>query len=293
MGDEQHDDFDALISDSVDEVRSEPAEPAIAPAAPEAVARRSGRWGLVVASGAILLGLGCLGTVAVALGQADAAPVDETAPEAPTEAPDPRRIASESSESETRPKGIIDAVDSAWADETAEATGIPKRALQAYAGAALRVSEESPGCGIGWNTLAGIGYVESEHGTIDGGGIGPSGDTTPPIRGIALDGTSTERIADTDDGFYDDDSTWDRAVGPMQFIPSTWKEWNADGNGDGEADPQNIDDGSLAAARYLCEIGGDLTQPDRWIAAVAAYNDTVEYNNRVAEAADHYAALAP
>ncbi|MBK0419115.1 lytic murein transglycosylase [Leucobacter sp. CSA1] len=163
--------------------------------------------------------------------------------------------------------------------------------MRAYAGAAVHMSTEQPGCGIGWNTLAGIGWVESEHGTIDGGSIAGNGRASPPIVGIPLDGTSTDRIHDTDEGALDGDPVWDRAVGPMQFIPSTWATWGADGNGDGIEDPQHIDDSALAAARYLCEVGGDLRQPENWIAAVAAYNDTVEYNNRVADAADHYASV--
>ena len=45
----------------------------------------------------------------------------------------------------------------------------------------------------------------------------------PGIYGIALNGkNNTQRISDTDAGQYDDDTRFDRAVGPMQFIPSTW-----------------------------------------------------------------------
>lgn len=150
------------------------------------------------------------------------------------------------------------------------------------------MSVEQPTCGIGWNTLAGIGFVESEHGTYLGSTLTAAGAVVPAIIGIALDGTNSDRIPDTDRGELDGDPVWDRAVGPMQFIPSTWVEWGSDGNGDGIADPQHIDDAAYSAARYLCATGGDLTVADRWIAAVAAYNDTVDYNHRVAEAARHY-----
>ncbi len=52
--------------------------------------------------------------------------------------------------------------------------------------------------------------------------------------------------------------TWQRATGPLQFIPSTWERWGSDGDGDGVADPQDIDDAAYAAARYLCASGADL-----------------------------------
>ena len=41
------------------------------------------------------------------------------------------------------------------------------------------------------------------------------------------------------------------AVGWMQFLPSTWKDWGVDANGDGVADPYNPVDAIFTAARYL------------------------------------------
>lgn len=188
-------------------------------------------------------------------------------------------------------KGIAAGVDPQWVKTLAGKTGIPVLPLTAYAGASLRVQSENPGCGLGWNTLAAIGLVESGHGEINGSQLDAKGKATPPIVGIALTGQTTKSIPDTDGGALDGDFTWDRAVGPMQFIPSTWKHWAADGDGDGAKDPQNIYDATLAAARYLCHAGRDLTQPDHWIAAIAAYNNSIEYNNRIAEAASYYAKL--
>lgn len=184
---------------------------------------------------------------------------------------------------------IAELADADWVAATAAATGIPERALQAYAGAALRAGDMWPACGLGWNTLAAIGEVETHHGTIQGGSIGDDGVADPAIIGIALDGSSTDAITDTDGGELDGDAEWDRAIGPMQFIPETWQALALDGNGDGVLDPQQIDDAALTAAAALCGPGGDLTDPAVWIDAVAGYNSATSYNNRVAEAANAYA----
>lgn len=186
---------------------------------------------------------------------------------------------------------IAELADAAWVARVAAAGGIPERALVAYAGAALRLAVTHPGCGIGWNTIAAIGLVESEHGTLTGARIGPDGVASPTILGIPLNGAGVDAIRDTDGGRLDGDTTWDRAVGPMQFIPSSWALLGQDGNGDGVKDVNQIDDAALAAGQHLCEVGGDLTQPAGWITAVNAYNASVEYNNRVAAVADRYSAL--
>ena len=190
------------------------------------------------------------------------------------------------------PHSIAARADAAWVERTARLTSIPPRALAAYAGAALAVADTYPGCGLGWNTLAGIGWVETHHGTIFAGAITASGRAEPEIIGIPLNGDGTLVIRDTDAGALDGDAVWDRAVGPMQFIPSTWALSGVDGSGDGIADPHHIDDAALSAAQYLCGAGGDLTDPQRWIAAVDAYNPNLDYNHAVAERARFYAALA-
>ncbi|GAB3598244.1 lytic transglycosylase domain-containing protein [Microbacterium tumbae] len=180
--------------------------------------------------------------------------------------------------------------DPRWIERVSDASGIPERALAAYAGAAIAVSDDYPWCGLGWNTLAAIGLVESDHGTAGGASLGDDGVSAPAIVGIALDGVGTVRVLDTDGGALDGDPVWDRAVGPLQFIPGTWAAYGRDGDGDGVADPNQIDDAALSAAHYLCDAGGDLTVAANWIAAVADYNPSVDYNHRVAEAADVYAA---
>lgn len=186
---------------------------------------------------------------------------------------------------------ISELVDPAWVAEVSEATGIPSRALAAYAGADAHL-RQTQNCSVGWNTLAGIGFVESRHGTLQGGTIEADGVARPEIIGIALDGTTTALIWDTDDGVLDGDPEYDRAVGPMQFIPETWNRWGVDGSGDGVASPHQIDDAALTAASYLCRSRSGLEDSSSWIAAIRSYNDSVEYQNQVAEAASRYAAEA-
>ena len=122
------------------------------------------------------------------------------------------------------------------------------------------MASRDPGCRLNWSLLAGIGRVESNHGRYGGAQIGQDGTVRPADLGPRLDGTGGVGVVrDTDHGRYDGDPLYDRAVGPMQFIPGTWRGYGADGNGDGVADPQNLDDAALAAARYLCAGGGDLS----------------------------------
>jgi membrane-bound lytic murein transglycosylase B len=186
---------------------------------------------------------------------------------------------------------IADLPDAAWVSRVAADGAIPERALAAYAGAALEVARTNPSCGVGWNTLAAIGFVETEHASMNGATLRPDGAVTPAIIGIPLDGDGAAAVPDTDGGVIDGDAEWDRAVGPMQFTPSTWQTAAQDGNRDGAKDVNQIDDAALATAMHLCQVGGDLTKADNWIAAISAYNPSVEYNNRVAEAASHYATL--
>ena len=81
----------------------------------------------------------------------------------------------------------------------------------------------------------------------------------PGIYGIPLNGSNkTAEILDTDAGQYDNDTTYDRAVGPMQFIPSTWSVVGVDADGDGVRNPQDIDDAALGTAVYLCSGSDDL-----------------------------------
>jgi membrane-bound lytic murein transglycosylase B len=191
-------------------------------------------------------------------------------------------------------KGWAGRVDEDWLAQTSAATGIPSRALAAYAGAVLAKGTDGTHCAIGWNTLAAIGYVESKHGTYKGASIADSGTVSPPIFGVALAGGATEHIADTDSGELDGDAEYDRAIGPMQLIPQSWRNWRVDASGDGKADPQNIDDASLATANYLCHSGGDLATENGWLTAIGSYNSAPAYIALVARLGDEYgAASAP
>lgn len=180
-------------------------------------------------------------------------------------------------------------LDPGWIARVSTATEIPPRALQAYALAARSLGERSPSCRLGWNTLAAIGLEESAHGTIDGAHIDDSGELVGRIVGPALDGGAFAAVGDTDGGTLDGDTRWDHAVGPMQFIPATWKQYGADGNGDGVADPNDIDDAALTAGLYLCADDRDLTTAAGWEAAVRSYNDDDAYAQRVRAASARYA----
>ncbi|HEU5159306.1 MAG TPA: lytic transglycosylase domain-containing protein [Streptosporangiaceae bacterium] len=72
--------------------------------------------------------------------------------------------------------------------------------------------------GLSWSVLAAIGQIESGHGR----------NTGPSTAG---------------------------ALGPMQFLPTTWRAYGVDGDRDGRADIMNPYDAVPAAARYLCANG--------------------------------------
>jgi membrane-bound lytic murein transglycosylase B len=181
----------------------------------------------------------------------------------------------------------------AWAISHAPALQIPVTALEAY-GYAARVAEvENPKCHIAWTTLAGIGQVESHHGTYRGATLSPNGDVSPPIRGVRLDGSGgTLRIVDAEEG-GDGEPGVVRAMGPMQFIPETWRLYGVDAHNDGRVSPDNIDDAALAAAGYLCWRGKDLATPRGWITALRAYNNSSVYARAVRDWATAYAAGHP
>jgi membrane-bound lytic murein transglycosylase B len=175
------------------------------------------------------------------------------------------------------PLGSADAVIA-----SASTNGIPSAALSAYQRAAQVIDSADKGCNIDWPLIAAIGRVESNHGRYGGNTLDDNGVSRPGIYGIPLDGSNgTSQIADTDAAQYDNDPQYDRAVGPMQFIPSTWSVVGVDGDGDGKRNPQDIDDAALATAVYLCSGDEDLSTTKGQQAAVYRYNHSQDYVNLV------------
>ncbi|MGW0907815.1 lytic transglycosylase domain-containing protein [Streptomyces sp. NPDC002853] len=163
---------------------------------------------------------------------------------------------------------------------------IPATVLDAYKKAEASLATSKPGCNLPWELLAAIGKVES--GQARGGRVDANGTTVGEILGPPLNGNGFAKITDTDNGAYDGDKTHDRAVGPMQFIPSTWETWGKDGNADGTSDPNNIYDAALAAGSYLCANDRDLSVEADLHKAILSYNRSTDYLNTVLTWLEHY-----
>ena len=104
--------------------------------------------------------------------------------------------------------------------------------------------------GLSWTVLAAIGQVESGHGRE----LGPSSAG---------------------------------ALGPMQFLPSTWAAYGLDGDGDGTADIMNPHDAVPSAAGYLCRSGANRGA-DGLYDAIFAYNHADWYVRKVLDIAALY-----
>ena len=114
-----------------------------------------------------------------------------------------------------------------------------------------RESAKKYGFGKDWYILAAVGKVETNHGE----NMGPSSAG---------------------------------AMGPMQFMPSTWESSGVDGNGDGVANVMDPEDAIPAAAKYL-KTGG---APKDWYAALYSYNHADWYVKKVLGVAEGYRRLA-
>jgi hypothetical protein len=143
---------------------------------------------------------------------------------------------------------------------------IPPVAMAASTDASNRISSIVTGCAVPAPVLLASGKVESNH-------------ATAPVIGPALDGSipGTAVVPDTDGGSLDGDPVWDHAVGPMQILPSMWRRWGHDANGDGVADPQDPADSALTAAVILCQPPADLSDPAALAASLHRYNDSDVY----------------
>lgn len=104
--------------------------------------------------------------------------------------------------------------------------------------------------GLSWTVLAAIGQVESGHGRNNG----------PSSAG---------------------------ALGPMQFLPSTWAAYGVDGDGDGQADINSPFDAVPGAAVYLCRNGAGRGGDDLYN-AIFAYNHADWYVRKVLGLAAQY-----
>ncbi len=172
---------------------------------------------------------------------------------------------------------------------------IPPRMLTAYKKAVQQVGKHAPKCrGMRWPILAGIAKVESNHAV--GRNISARGDIRPKIYGVLLNGSgaggNTSVFPDTDGGKWDGTAQAERAVGPFQFLPSTWDSVGKDANGDKQADPHNADDAALGAALYLCGNGRDLAKRSQLKSAVFQYNRSNAYVSNVLGWIDQYTAAA-
>ena len=158
---------------------------------------------------------------------------------------------------------------------------LPDTALNAYQRAALVMASARPTCDLDWSVLAAIGQIESDHGRSGGATLQPDGTSSRLIRGVVVG-------RDTDAGQLDGNKTADRAVGPMQFLPSTWLTAKVDGDSDAVRSPDDLDDASLAAAVYLCAWGDDVSTTRGADAALFHYNRSAAYVAAAVELAHAY-----
>lgn len=153
---------------------------------------------------------------------------------------------------------------------------IPRDLLGVY----VTASYECPG--LPWQVLAAIGFVESRH--AQGRADPESGEVAPPIVGPAVDGRSG--FAAIPDPSSPDG--WAHAVGPMQFLTTTWRSWGIvapDRPPGSVADPNNARDAIFTAARYLC---GGRPQVRDLHAAVLRYNNSDAFYRDVIDKATSY-----
>ncbi|MDR7313523.1 membrane-bound lytic murein transglycosylase B [Nocardioides luteus] len=166
---------------------------------------------------------------------------------------------------------------------------IPMAALAAYQRASAVVTTADRACALDWTLIAAVGMVESDHGRLKSSRLNDSGLAVPAIYGPTLKTPAGDPAPDTDAGAVDELTSGDRAVGPMQFVPSTWPLVAVDGDGDGVRNPQDIDDAALAAAVYLCSGDDDLSTREGQLAALERYNHSKAYVSTVLKIAKGYA----
>jgi hypothetical protein len=144
--------------------------------------------------------------------------------------------------------------------------------LSAYSFAVAVAPER---CHLQLSLLAAVGQVES--GNAAGHRLDAGHRVVPAIVGPVLDGSRFAAVPDTDGAVLDGDARWDHAVGPFQFLPTSWRVAGVDFDDDGVRDPQDVYDAAGAAMVYLCADDRDLADPAQLEAAVLAYNHSRSY----------------
>ncbi|RBQ19658.1 lytic transglycosylase domain-containing protein [Spongiactinospora rosea] len=151
-------------------------------------------------------------------------------------------------------KRVIKAAEAAeTAKDDAAPPKAPQRVVVGRPGSYLELYQVSAKVcpGLSWTVLAAIGQVESSHGRNNG----------PSSAG---------------------------ALGPMQFMPATWKAYGVDGDGDGKADIWSPYDAVPSAANYLCANGANRGGK-KLEKAVWFYNHSWSYVRKVLGVAEGYA----
>ena len=134
-------------------------------------------------------------------------------------------------------------------------TNVPTTGVRSSLLTLYRASAEGYCPGLSWTVLAAINEIESGDGSNDG----------PSTAG---------------------------ALGPMQFLPSTWAEWGITAFGQpGPPDIMNPLDAVPSAARLLCAAGGG--SPASLSRAIFAYNHATWYVAEVLALASEYAQNYP
>jgi len=160
------------------------------------------------------------------------------------------------------------------------AADIPPRVATAYRNAA------GDGCpGLDWTLLAAVGAVETRHGQTGAAQASlDSGEVRPWIFGPSLDGRNGTAAIPAGPwvGWWGLTGPWAQAVGPMQFLPSTFDAHAVDIDADGTANPHDIDDATATAAAFICHAAGDHVEGPAEVARIYNPGDP-SYGRKLAE----------
>ena len=138
-------------------------------------------------------------------------------------------------------------------------------------GAVFDWAAEGSSCRVDPAVLDGVIWSVSSGGDIQGRFYRSNGELSSGLFGQLGDGSRPNHatLPDTDEGVLDGNTEWDRPVGPLQILPTTWQTYRVDGNNDGVLNPQNLWDSAATAANVLCENGAGTGGADE--AALRVY----------------------